>query len=94
MKQYRLSAWPDLPAVFRRTGYQRALHVMSQRFVGIDRLVSDTGLSHGELSRFVDLLVLRGAAIERGEAEPDSLFGALQELVGLKRRADKPQHRF
>ena len=31
MKEYKLLAWPDLPAEFRRTGFRRLLTELSQR---------------------------------------------------------------
>ena len=32
MKEYRLLAWPELPAEYRRTAHRRVLSEMSQRF--------------------------------------------------------------
>ena len=90
MKHYKLSAWPDLPAAYRRTAYRRVLHEMSQRFMTLSQLVRTSGLPQLNVSTFLGVLSQHGVLIERGQDEPDSLFGALQTLV---RRRPMTQHR-
>jgi hypothetical protein len=90
MKHYKLSAWPDLPAAYRRTAYRRVLHEMSQRFMTLSQLVRTSGLPQLNVSTFLSVLSQHGVLIERGQDEPDSFFGALQTLV---RRRPLTQHR-
>lgn len=90
MKHYKLSAWPDLPAAYQRTAYRRVLHEMSQRFMTLSQLVRTSGLPQLNVSTFLGVLSQHGVLIERGQDEPDSLFGALQTLV---RRRPMTQHR-
>ena len=90
MKHYKLSAWPDLPAAYRRTAYRRVLHDMSQRFMTVAQLRQASGLNVQMMSAFLTVLAEHGVLIERGEAEPDSLFGVLQTLV---RRRQPTQYR-
>jgi len=90
MKHYKLSAWPDLPAAYQRTAYRRVLHEMSQRFMTLTQLVRTSGMTQLHVSTFLSVLAQHGVLIERGQDEPDSLFGALQTLV---RRRPLTQHR-
>ena len=72
MKQYKLVAWPDLPVHFHRTAYRRMLHRMSQRYVGLEQLLQDSGLGRPAVVQFLDLLAERRSLAERerlGEIE-------------------------
>lgn len=90
MKEYRLAAWPDLPAPYHRTAYRRMLSDMSQRYVSLARLVASSGLARGEVRGFIQMLESHGLLSEREGATPDSLFGSLRPL-GWIRRALAPQ---
>lgn len=90
MKHYKLCGWPDLPTAYRQTAYQRALHEMSQRYMTLGQLTQACGLNANRLIGFLRVLSRSGVLIERGQDEPDSLFGALQMLV---RRRPQTQHR-
>jgi hypothetical protein len=56
MKEYRLTSWPDLPAEYRHTRYQRVLHDMSQRFMSLKQLAATSSMGRRELRAFVKLL--------------------------------------
>ena len=56
MKEYRLLAWPDLPAEYQRTAHRRALSEMSQRFMSLAKLVEVSGLKKSDVRALVDLL--------------------------------------
>lgn len=56
MKEYRLSSWPDLPAEYQHTRYQRVLHDMSQRFMSLSQLAATSSLGRGEVRDFVRML--------------------------------------
>lgn len=87
MKEYKLAAWPDLPASYQRTAYRRLLSDMSHRFVGMPRLVQCSGLGRNEVRQFVEMLDARGLLQERDTSAPDSIFDSLRPLGGwIKRR--------
>jgi hypothetical protein len=43
MKQYKLAAWPELPATYHRTVYRRMLSDMSHRYMSLSALVMSSG---------------------------------------------------
>ncbi len=87
MRHYKLSAWPELPAAYRRTAYRRLLHEMSQRYVSLGQLSQASGLSRAAVIEFLADLRRRELLIERGEDEPaPSLLGALQALIHRRRQ--------
>lgn len=89
MKQYKLKAWPDLPASFKRTAHRRLLSVLSQRFLGDAEMQQLSGLKSAELRDMLqflaaeDLLEVRDAV-----AAANSARWRLPELfTGWLRRA-------
>lgn len=91
MKEYRLLAWPELPAEYRRTAHRRALSEMSQRFVSVAKLVEVSGLKKSEIRAFVEMLEARAVVTERDTTVPDSFFDSIRPL-GWLRRAINPNH--
>jgi hypothetical protein len=91
MKEYRLLAWPELPAEYQRTAHRRALSEMSQRFMSLAKLVEVSGLKKGEVRAFVELLDSRAVIAERDTTAPDSFFDSLSPL-GWLRRAINANH--
>ncbi len=91
MKEYRLLAWPELPAEYRRTGHRRALSEMSQRFVSLSKLVELSGLKKGEVRALVEMLDGRAVLSERDTTAPDSFLDSIRPL-GWLRRAISPNH--
>ena len=86
MKEFRLSAWPDLSPSYHHTGYRRILNDMSLRHVTVAQLAGSSGLRRQEVRRFIDMLGARGLIAERHCSAPDSLFGSLLPLGGWLRR--------
>ena len=84
MKEYRLAAWPDLPATYHRTTYRRMLSDMSHRFVTVQQLMASGGATRMEVRLFLQMLGDRGLLCERDMVNEDSLFGP---LGGWLRRA-------
>jgi biotin operon repressor len=82
MKEYRLTAWPDLDPTHDRTRFRRLLSDMSHRYMSVAQLADRSGLRRPEVRRFVEQLQRSGQAIEREATEPDSLFGSLRPLGG------------
>ena len=91
MKEYRLLAWPELPADYRRTAHRRVLSEMSQRFVSVAKLIEVSGLKKTELRVFLDMLDGRAVLTDRDTAAPDSFLDSLRDL-GWLRRAIGPSH--
>jgi hypothetical protein len=76
MKEYKLSAWPDLPASYHRTSYRRMLSDMSHRFVTVQQLMAGSGASRLEVRMFLQMLAERGLLAEReADREPGSSLG-------------------
>ena len=86
MKEFKLSAWPELQPPYNRTAHRRALNAMSQRFAGVASLAVASGLSRTEVRHFLDLLDSRGALQERERAANDSVFDSLRPIGGWLRR--------
>jgi hypothetical protein len=76
MKEYKLSAWPDLPSTFHRTSYRRMLSDMSHRYVTVQQLMASSGASRLEVRLFLQLLGERGLLDDRDiERSPLAAFG-------------------
>jgi hypothetical protein len=91
MKEYRLLAWPDLPAEYRRTAHRRALSEMSQRYVSVAKLVEVSGLKKSEIRSLLDTLDGRAVIADRDTTVPDSFFDSIKPL-GWLRRAMSSSH--
>jgi hypothetical protein len=87
MKEYRLTAWPELASAFQSTPYRRMLSDLSHRYLSVPQLAEASGLRRGEVRVFIEMLDARGLLIERESLVPDSLFWSLRPLGGWLRRA-------
>jgi hypothetical protein len=87
MKEYRLTAWPELPPPFHRTAYRRMLSDMSQRFMTLPQLAHASGLKRHDVRSFLEMLESRKVLVERECMTPDSQFWSLRPLGGWIRRA-------
>ena len=85
MKEFKLTAWPDLAAPFHRTMYRRMLSDMSHRYMTLAALVAASGASKPEVRQFLEMLTGKGLLDER-EAEPDSFFDSLRPMGSWFRR--------
>lgn len=68
MKEYRLSAWPDLGPQHQRTAYRRMLSDMSQRHMSVAELCARSGLSRSAVTGFLEQLAARGLLLTRDAA--------------------------
>jgi hypothetical protein len=91
MKEYRLLAWPELPAEYRRTAHRRALSEMSQRFMSLAKLVEVSGLKKSEIRSFLEMLDGRAVLTEQDTTAPDSFLDSISPL-GWLRRAMNASH--
>ena len=85
MKEYKLAAWPDLPAPYHRTVYRRMLSDMSHRYMSVQQLVLSSGATKLEVRTFMQMLGERGLLCER-EGESDSIFDSLRPIGEWFRR--------
>ena len=53
MKQYKLTAWPDLPPRFQKTTMRRVVSELSQRFVSTRDLARSSGASPREVEELI-----------------------------------------
>ena len=81
MKQYKLAAWPELPAAYHRTVYRRMLSDMSHRYMSISSLMLSSGGSKVEVRQFLQTLDEMGVLVDR-EDESDSFFDTTIRPVG------------
>ena len=72
MKEFKLSAWPELLPEHNRTAYRRMLSDMSHRYVGVHQLIECSGLHRSEVRQFLELLDANGVLQERDRAANDS----------------------
>jgi hypothetical protein len=77
MKEFKLSAWPELPTPYHRTAYRRMLSDMSHRFVSMQQLADASGASKLDVRSFLNMLKDRGLLRERVAEAPPSIFGPI-----------------
>jgi hypothetical protein len=76
MKEYKLRAWPELPAPYHRTIYRRLLSDLSQRHLSVAQLSASSGAPRAEVAAFVQMLQERGLLSERDAPQGEgSAFG-------------------
>lgn len=85
MKEYKLSAWPELTAPYHRIAYRRMLSDMSHRYMSLSALMMASGTSKIEVRQFLDMLAERGLLVER-DGEPDSILDSLKPVSDWVRR--------
>ena len=90
MKEYRLSAWPDLDVTHERMAYRRMLSDMSQRHVTLAQLRTRSGLPRHEVVEFIAMLAERGLVVER-DAVRMALPISLAPLAHWLRRTLRPK---
>jgi len=71
MKQYKLTAWPDLPPRFQKTTMRRVVSELSQRFASVRDLARSSGASAREVEELVSTLEKEGMLMTR--AMPQSV---------------------
>jgi hypothetical protein len=65
MKQYKLTAWPDLPPKLQKTTCRRVVSELSQRFVSARDLARSSGASAREIDELVEWLRSQGLLMMR-----------------------------
>lgn len=93
MKEYKLLAWPELPAPYRHTAHRRALTEMSLRYVSFAQLGEVSGIKKPQLRAFISFLDGRAVLAERDNAAPDSFLDSIKPLGWLRRSRSAGDHR-
>jgi hypothetical protein len=65
MKQYKLTAWPDLPPRYRSTAMRRVVSELTQRFVTARDLARKSGASTREIEDLLSKLTKDGVLMAR-----------------------------
>ena len=71
MKQYKLIAWPELPARFQKTTMRRVVSELSQRFVSVRDLARSCGAAARDVEELLAKLEKDGMLMSR--ATPQSV---------------------
>jgi hypothetical protein len=85
MKEYKLTAWPELPAPYHRTVYRRMLSDMSHRYMSVAQLMLSSGGSKVEVRTFLKMLG-ESELLQEREGEPDSFIESLRPIGDWFRR--------
>ena len=92
MKEYRLTAWPDLPASYQASAYRRMVSDMSHRYVSLSQLVHTSGVRRQDVRQFLDTLGERGVLTERELFVSDTLLDSVRPLGNWIRRKFNLSH--
>ena len=65
MKQYKLTAWPELPPRFQKTTMRRVVSELSQRFVSVRDLARSSGASTRDVEELISTLEKDGMLMTR-----------------------------
>ena len=65
MKQYKLTAWPELPPRFQKTTMRRVVSELSQRFVSVRDLARSSGASARDIEELISTLEKDGMLMTR-----------------------------
>jgi predicted Rossmann fold nucleotide-binding protein DprA/Smf involved in DNA uptake len=65
MKQYKLTAWPELPPRFQKTTMRRVVSELSQRFVSVRDLARSSGASARDIEELIAKLEKDGMLMTR-----------------------------
>ena len=65
MTQYKLTAWPDLPARFQKTTMRRVVSELSQRFASVRDLARSSGASVRDVEELIAKLEKDGMLMTR-----------------------------
>jgi len=79
MKQYKLTAWPDLPPRFQKTTMRRVVSELSQRFVSVRDLARSSGAPAREIEELVAKLEKDGMLMTRATPQSVNQSGSWQQ---------------
>jgi len=76
MKQYKLTAWPELPARFQKTTMRRVVSELSQRFVSVRDLARSSGAGARDIEELLSTLEKDGMLMTRAAPQTVSQSGS------------------
>ena len=81
MKQYKLTAWPDLPARLQNTTSRRVVSELSQRFVSVRDVARSCGASTRDVDDLIHWLKDQGLLMTRDapQAVKSAVIGARRD---------------
>ena len=79
MKQYKLTAWPDLSPRFQNTTMRRVLSELSQRFVSVRDLARSSGASARDVEELISRLEKDGMLMTRATPQSVGQAGAWRQ---------------
>ncbi|MBC7666084.1 MAG: hypothetical protein H7276_20220 [Caulobacter sp.] len=79
MKQYKLTAWPDLTPRFHTTAMRRVVSELSQRFVSVRDLSRSCGASARDIEELITKLEKDGMLMARAMPQAVSQAGAWRQ---------------
>jgi hypothetical protein len=92
MKEFKLTAWPELPAPYQRIAYRRMLSDMSHRFVTAQQLCESSGATKLEVRVFLQMLAERGLLREREHEDAPGLFAPLSGWIRRALQGENATH--
>lgn len=79
MKQYKLTAWPDLTPRFQSTAMRRVVSELSQRFVSVRDLARSSGAAGRDIEELVAKLDKDGMLMTRATPQSVNQAGAWRQ---------------
>ena len=79
MKQYKLTAWPDLSPRFQKTTMRRVVSELSQRFVSVRDLARSSGASARDIEELIGKLEKDGMLMTRATPQSVGQSGSWQQ---------------
>ena len=79
MKQYKLTAWPDLSPRFQKTTMRRVVSELSQRFVSVRDLARSSGASKSDIEELIAKLDKDGQLMTRATPQSVNQPGAWRQ---------------
>ena len=78
MKQYKLTAWPDLTPRFQSTAMRRVVSELSQRFVSVRDLARSSGAAGRDIEELISKLEKDGMLMTRAMPQSVNQTGSWQ----------------
>jgi hypothetical protein len=79
MKQYKLTAWPDLSPRFQKTTMRRVVSELSQRFASVRDLSRSSGAAARDIEELIAKLEKDGMLMTRATPQSVNQPGAWQQ---------------
>ena len=91
MKQYKLTAWPDLSPRFQKTTMRRVVSELSQRFVSVRDLARSCGAAARDIEDLLAKLEKDGMLMTRATPQSVNRHWSGRTSAWISRRASTPR---